>query len=328
MKNFYWLKFSERTLYFLFVILLTCSCNGKTKTRQTALPPGEAFLTTDNGKIWYTVTGSGKGIPVVLLHGGPGYASNYLKPFEELGNDRQVIRYDQLGSGKSDRITDTALFTIRHFVDDMELLRQHLGIDKWHLFGHSWGTIMAMEYYKLYPEHVASITFGSAALNLLTWQNHARELLLTLPQDLQDAIKNAEMTGNYGDSLYQVANNLFMGTYMVRNPVMAEMDSMMSTMNNEMYLYMQGPSEFTITGTLKDYDATPYLPHIKVPTLFTVGEFDEAGPEVIKSYADKVHGSQYMVLPGAAHITMWDARDENVRVVREFLNYVDSLNIK
>lgn len=321
MKNGNYQKFSAGTFYFLVAILLICSCNGKMK--QPALPVGESFLTTENGKIWYKITGTGNGLPVVLLHGGPGYASNYLKPFEELGNDRQVIRYDQLGSRKSDRITDTALFKIQQFINDLESLRQHLDIKKWHLLGHSWGTIMAMEYYKLYPEHVASITFGSAALNIHTWQEHARELLLTLPQEFQDAIKNAEMTGNYNDSLYQAANNLFMGTYMVRNPVMAEMDSLYSTMNYEMYLYMQGPSEFTITGTLKDYDATPYLPEIKVPTLFTVGEFDEAGPEIIKSYADKVPGSQYIILSGAAHITMWDATEENVRVVREFLNLVD-----
>jgi len=93
-----------------------------------------------------------------------------------------------------------------------------------------------------------------------------------------------------------------------------------------MYLYMQGPIGFTITDMLKDYDSTPYLSEIKVPALFTTGEFDEEGPEIVKNYSDKVPVSQYVVSPGVAHITMWDAHYENVKTVREFLNSVDSLN--
>jgi proline iminopeptidase len=99
----------------------------------------------------------------------------------------------------------------------------------------------------------------------------------------------------------------------------------MATCNNNIYYYMQGPSEFTIIGTLKDYDATSDLSKIKVPTLFTVGEFDEVGPELVKSFADKVTGSRYKVFPNSAHITMWDAKEENLKIAREFLVSVDSL---
>jgi proline iminopeptidase len=100
------------------------------------------------------------------------------------------------------------------------------------------------------------------------------------------------------------------------------------TMSPEIYGYMQGPSEFTITGTLKKYDATSFLSQIKVPTLFTVGEFDEVGPEIVKDFANKVSGSRYVLFKGSAHMTPWDARDENIKVVREFLNTVDSLAAK
>jgi len=316
----------ERVPFILIAVPLfyACTQNKGTKATLQLAPVGESYLAVPGGNIWYKVTGTGEGVPVVLLHGGPGMSSFYLKPFDELGNDRQVIRYDQLGGGKSDKISDTTMFTIDHFVKELELLRQHLGFEKWHLFGHSWGTILAVEYYKVYPERVASLTLGSAALNLPLWEQHARELLTTLPVYLQEAVKNAEMTGNYSDSLYQEANNQFYGLYVFRNPVMADLDSTFATANEDIYMYMQGPSEFTITGTLKDYDVTSFLPSIKVPTLFTVGEFDEAGPDIIKSYSDKVPGSQYVVLPGAAHITSWDARDENIKVVREFLTSVDS----
>jgi alpha/beta hydrolase fold len=98
------------------------------------ITPGEAMLRVADGRIWYKITGTGRGTPVILLHGGPGYSSFYLKPFEALGDDRPVVRYDQLGGGKSDRITDTALFTIDHFVRELDSLRAHLGCQRVHLF--------------------------------------------------------------------------------------------------------------------------------------------------------------------------------------------------
>src|SRR5262249_8503449 len=90
-------------------------------------------------------------------------------PFEDLGDDRPVVRYDQLGGGKSSKITDTTMFTIPHFVAELDSLRRALGDDKVHLMGHSWGTILAVEYYLAHPEHVASLTLGSAALDIPAW---------------------------------------------------------------------------------------------------------------------------------------------------------------
>jgi len=329
MKNLMKQRLYERVFSILFVMFLLCSCSGNkdSKSKQPILAIGESHLAVPGGNIWYKVTGIGTGTPVVLLHGGPGFSSYYLKPFEDLGNDRQVIRYDQLGGGKSDKITDTTLFTINHFVQELDSLREHLGLAKWHVFGHSWGTILALEYYRAYPDRVASLTFGSAALNMSEWEKHARQLLTTLPESLQQAVKKAESMGDYNDSLYQEAMNQFYGMYVWRNPVQVDLDSMYATFNESIYIYMQGPSEFTITGTLKNYDATSFLQIIKAPTMFTVGEFDEAGPEIIKGYSDKVPNSRYVVFPGAAHVTSWDARDENIKVVREFLNSVDSLQV-
>ena len=104
----------------------------------------------------------------------------------------------------------------------------------------------------------------------------------------------------------------------------ADLDSLMSTVNEGIYNYMQGPSEFTITGTLKRYDGTRLLKDVTVPTLYTVGEFDEADPRTIKRFAQMTPGAQVVVLPGAAHLTPWDARDESIRTVRAFLRAADS----
>lgn len=314
-----------RTLSMILVILefLLSSCVENKGIAPPVLSVGESRLAVTGGDIWYRVTGTPEGIPVVLIHGGPGMSSYYLKPFEDLGSDRQVIRYDQLGGGKSDKITDTSMFNIGHFVRELDSIRSHLGVQQWHVFGHSWGTILALEYYRGHKEHCASIIFGSPVFDLPAYAQHAKALLATLPDSLQRAVTKAEAARTYDDPGYQNALGQFYALYVYRHPVPADMDSTFATMNAGIYMYMQGPSEFTITGTLKDYDATSFLPEISVPTLFTAGEFDEAGPELVRGFAAKVPNARYVQFPGSGHITCWDAREENVRVVRDFLRSVD-----
>lgn len=293
-------------------------------TPATALPAGEAMLPVPDGKIWYKKSGTGTGTPLILVHGGPGFSSYYLKPLEALGNDRPVIRYDQLGGGKSGPMTDTSLFTIAHFVRELDSLRASLGYDKVHILGHSWGTILAYEYYKAHPEHVASIVFGSACLDIPAYEKRAKSLVATLSDSAQKAIKLAESTKKYDAPSYQNAIGEFYGKYLWRHPMEADLDSTMKTANEGIYNYMQGPSEFTITGTLKPYNVTGELHAIKVPTLFTVGEFDEVGPELVKGFANKTPGAKYALIPGSAHLTTWDNTPEMLKVVREFLASVDA----
>jgi proline iminopeptidase len=289
-----------------------------------ALPPGESRLAVDGGRIWYRVVGSGNATPAILLHGGPGYSSFYMRSMEAMSADRPVVRYDQLGGGKSDKITDTAMFNIPHFVRELDSLRSHLGYDKVHIVGHSWGTILGLEYYRAHPEHVASLTLMSPALDIPAWEKNANRLVKTLPDSAQKAIATRSAEKNYAAKDYQAALEDFYSKYVWRHPVKAELDSLMSTINEGIYNYMQGPSEFTITGTLKKYDATPFLKSVKVPVLFTVGEFDEANPATVKHHSEMTPGAKYAVIPGSAHIVQWDNPEETNRVVREFLKAVDA----
>lgn len=291
---------------------------------DSTLPAGEAYLAVPGGRIWYRLTGGGSGTPVILLHGGPGYSSYYLKSLEALGSDRPVVRYDQLGGGKSSPASDTTLFTIAHFVAELDSLRAHLGYARMHLLGHSWGTILAVEYYRAHPEHVASLTLGSAALDIPAWERHARQLVLTLPDSMQRAIREREKEGKFDAPDYQAALGEFYSRYVWRHPVQADLDSIMKTANQQIYNYMQGPSEFTITGTLKRYAVRDFLPRIKVPILYTVGEFDEANPTTIRGFAALTPGARVAILPGAAHLTTWDAPDTMLAAVRGFLRAVDS----
>lgn len=314
--------FSPTLLALLIYAATACAPADKPNPR---LLPGEYTLAVPGGKIWYKVSGSGTGTPVILVHGGPGFSSFYLKSLEALGDDRVVIRYDQLGGGKSDRISDTTMFTFGHFVNELDSLRAYLGLEKFHLLGHSWGTMLGMEYYRAHPEHVASLTFGSPVFDVPAYAARAKELLTTLPDSTQRAIEQAEAAGQFDSPAYQAAMGQFYDLYVWRRPIPADLDSTMATVNQAIYMYMQGPSEFTITGTFKDYSVTSFLPQVTVPTLFTVGEFDEVGPELVKSFADKVPGARYVVIPGSAHITTWDGPDAMNTAVRGFLRSADSV---
>jgi len=314
------------------LVLLLAACSDQPKppaTSQqpvvTTLPAKEGFLDVPDGRVWYRVTGTGSATPVILLHGGPGYSSFYLRLLDSLGFDRPTIRYDQLGGGKSSRISDTLLITIPHFVAELDSVRRALGTTQVYLLGHSWGTILAVEYYRAHADHVAGLILGSPALDIPEWERHAKELVKTLPDSFQQAIRRAEKSRDFAAEDYQAALGEFYNRYVWRHPVQAELDSTLQTVNELIYTYMQGPSEFTIIGTLKHYDAKPFLSQIHVPTLYTVGEFDEANTTTVRRFAELTPGAQVVVISGAAHITTWDNPAEMLNAVRTFLLHADTL---
>ena len=287
------------------------------------LGPGEAMLPVRGGRIWYRLSGTGKGTPMVLLHGGPGAGSFYLKPFEAIGDDRPIIRYDQLGAGKSDRLTDTTLMVIPRFVEELDSLRRTLKIEKWILNGQSWGTVLALEYYKAHPEHVSAIVFGGSVFD---WRAYARETTAwtkQLSDSSQRAIAQWKKDGNADAPGFKAASDEFYAKFVWRRPVKADLDSTDDTFGTPQYVYMQGAYEYVVTGTMKDYDQTAVLPTIKVPVLSVTGEFDEVGPKTVEKHARMIPGAKFILYKDAAHVTSWDAMEANVRDVREFARAVD-----
>lgn len=294
-----------------------------TTLARAPLGPGEGLLPVRGGRIWYRVSGTGNGTPMVLLHGGPGAGSYYLKPFEDIGDDRPVVRYDQLGAGKSDRLTDTTLMNIPRFVEELDSLRRALKIEKWFVNGHSWGTVLALEYYKAHPEHVAGIVFGGSVFD---WRAYARETeawTKHLTDSSQRAITAWKQGGSPDAAGFKAATDEFYAQFVWRRPVKADLDSTMAGFGNEQYTYMQGAYEYVVTGTLKNYDARADLPRIRVPVLSTTGEFDEVGPKTVEAHAKLIPGAKFVLYKDAGHVTSWDARDANVKDVREFLRSVD-----
>ncbi len=130
-----------KSLLFLFPVLSVACSSG------TVSAPQEGRIAVKGGSVWYRMVRKGrKGSPLIVLHGGPGAGHDYLVPLEQLGDERPVILYDQLGSGNSDRPSDERLWNIERFCDEIDDVRKALGLDTVHLLGQSWGTLLAVEY--------------------------------------------------------------------------------------------------------------------------------------------------------------------------------------
>ncbi|HET7039772.1 MAG TPA: proline iminopeptidase-family hydrolase [Gemmatimonadales bacterium] len=309
------------------ILLLLPAGAGVARAQDTATRPIQtegSRLAVRGGEIWYRVVGGGATTPVVLLHGGPGISSVYLRSLEALADERIVVRYDQLGAGKSDRVTDTALFTIPGFVAELETLRRHLALERIHLYGHSWGATLAVEYYRAHPQHVASLTLASEALDAPAFYANMRRLFLMMPDSLSRAVRLKEAGLPHDSAAYQAAMMELYRRYGTRKPVLAEMDTLARSMNQAISDYMTGTSVFAPNGTLRQYDATPFLEQVKVPALFTVGEYDFVGPGNVRRHAGLTPGARLVVIPGAGHLTQWDNPAANLDAVRSFLRTVDA----
>lgn len=286
--------------------------------------PGEGYIDVPGGQVWYRVVGSGQATPLLVLHGGPGVPSYYLKPLAALGDERPVVFYDQLGAGHSVAPADTTLWRIDRFVRELAQVREALGLDEVHILGHSWGSMLAVDYMLTQPTGVRSLVLASPALDVPRWLRDADSLKTTLPDSLQAIIRHYEASGTTDAPEYQGAVMEYYRRFLARKqPWSADIDSTFAQFNTDVYGYMWGPSEFTATGTLRDYDRTDRLSELGLPVLFTAGRYDEATPGSVAFFQSQVPDAELAILESSAHLTMQDEPEEYVRIIREFLRRVE-----
>ena len=166
----------------------------------------EGFCKVPGGKIWYGVCNSSESsqtslskVPLICIHGGPGYTHNSFTPLAKL--ERIVVFYDQLGCGKSDRPNDLSLYTIERHVEELECLIKHLGFKQVYLLGHSWGTIVALEYAVKYPSKLEAVVFASSCISVPKWIEDSKRLIKDLTKEEQRAIKLGNQLGEYHSCL-------------------------------------------------------------------------------------------------------------------------------
>ena len=308
--------------HFVAILLIVASC-----TKPEKLQPHKGYVPVKGGKIWYSVTGTGKGTPVILLHGGPGYPSYYLKPLLALGKDRPVIRFDQLGCGRSGTVSDTTLMTVDAHIDQVRTLLDSLGIREFYLYGHSWGTMLATSYYFKYPEGIKGIILASPCLDAKRWVADADTLIDSLPDSTAIVLKNLKKDINQDSAkIYSAVDIYFANFYNRRLPVSADVDSSGKYLGTEVYEYMWGPSEFHATGTLKTFDVTDQLKTIDIPVLFTTGQYDAARPETVQYYQHLTPESKLVIISNAGHATMQDNPAEDLQAITTFLNDIEKRN--
>jgi proline iminopeptidase len=303
--------------FFSFVMGSCSSSSGETE---------EGYISVTGGRVWYQAVGNGKeGVPLLVVHGGPGVPHDYLEPLAELADERPVVFYDQLGCGNSDKPEDTALWTIERFVDELHRVRTELGLEKVHILGQSWGTALAVDYLlEKHPEGVVSLVLSGPLLSTSRWIQDQNDYIAELPPETRDIILECESSGDFNSSRYQEAMMTYYGKHVCRiDPWPECLNRSFEKLNFSIYEYMWGPSEFTVTGVLKNYERVHRLNDIAVPVLFTCGRYDEATPETTQVYRDNLPGSEIFIFENASHEHHLEQPQKYLQVVRNFLNRVE-----
>src|SRR3954466_5581636 len=221
---------------------------------------------------WYRIVGDrdapGK-YPLVCLHGGPGAAHDYLESLQAMAETgRRVIFYDQLGCGRSSiPESKPEMWTIQLYVDELNALREALGLDRIHLLGQSWGGMLGMEYALTHPDGLESLVVADSPASIPQWVSEANRLRAELPAEVQETLLRHEEAGTTDDPEYEEACRAFYDRHVCRVPWTDAVSRSFAQMPNEVYLTMNGPSEFHCIGTLKTWDIVGRLGEITIPTL-------------------------------------------------------------
>ena len=275
----------------------------------------KGFIDVDGGQVDYYVYGKDKpGTAVIVLHGGPGSISSDLWKQFAIGENRPVVFFDQLGTEGTlvnEDIKDFDDFkkycTIESFVEQVDAVVGYFDFDDFVLLGHSWGTMLAVEYTAAkQPDNLKGLILAGPFLRVDTWVADAERLIKTLPDGdkMWAKIQECESTGEY-DKEYDKINEIYSENFYSRTPGAFDgtpgwaETSVIS--GEDVYYYMWGPTEFSCTGTLKGHDSTPLLKDIDIPVLYLCGEYDSGTPEAAKEYEALTPNGEVCVLPGCGH---------------------------
>ncbi len=272
-------------------------------------------------------TGVGR-FPVLVLHGGPGAAHDYLEPIGALAaTGRQVIFYDQLGCGLSDHPHDPALWDVPLFVEEVGAVRDALGLENLHILGQSWGGMLGMQYALTKPGGLKSLVVANSPASMTQWVSEANRLREELPADVQVALTRHEAAGTTDLAEYADAVNVFYSRHVCRIdplPEYVKRSFDQIDADPEVYHTMNGPSEFFVVGKLKSWDITPRLGEISVPALVLSGRHDEATPLIAETVQRGIPGAEWVLFEESSHMPHAEETERYLEVVDEFLARVEA----
>lgn len=288
----------------------------------------EGFCDVTGGRVWYNILApeeENDSTPLIFIHGGPGYTHNSFRALSDLSVTRKIIFYDQLGCGKSDRPNDISLWTINRHVEELNQLVSHLELREFYLLGHSWGSIIALEYANTHHDLVKGIIFASACISVPKWIEDSKRLRRQLPTEVERSLKIGQQIGEYHSPEYLEAANEYAKRFICRlDPkpqVLLDSDAQAGA---QTYLTMWGPNEFTLLGTLANYDGSEKLALLDLPVIITCGRFDEGTPEASEHYLSSLHQeTSLVVFEESAHFPHVEERDKYLDFLTSFLQEMD-----
>jgi proline iminopeptidase len=285
-------------------------------------------------KVWTKKFGNNPRVKVLLLHGGPATTHEIFECFESFlpKEGFEMYEYDQLGSYYSDQPKDSSLWTTERFVEEVEQVRKALGMNKnnFYLYGNSWGGLLATEYALKYQDNLKGLIISNMMASIPDYEKYNGVLRAQMRKSLIDTLEMYEKKGDFGNPVYQEL--VFKEYYMQHLCRLPEWpDPLMRAfkhLNQEIYVLMQGPSEFKTGGRLITWDRKADLPNIKVPTLVVGAKYDTMDPEHMKWISEQVQQGRYLYCPEGSHCSYWDDQKHFFPGLIKFLKDVDNGTFK
>lgn len=295
-------------------------------------PDRETMVGVDGGRIYVRINGDLRGPrpPLLMVHGGPGGSHAGFLNALPLADERAVILYDQLDSGRSDAPNDPANWRVERFVGEVDSIRRALGLERLHILGASWGGTIALEYGARRPPGLASTILQSPLVSTRSWLADANLLVGQLPPDVQTTIAACERPESPPPrAACDGATDAFYARFLRRLPARsanrAYSEALPVPFNTRIYEAMWGRTEFVSTGSLRTYDGEPLLARLDGPrTLFVVGQHDEARPATVHDFAVRTPGSAFAVIEDSAHAIFNDNPDALLATLRRWLGKHDA----
>ena len=265
-------------------------------------------------------------VPLLLLHGGPGSTHNYFEVLDCIADTgRQVISYDQIGCGNSYLDGHPELWTQKTWIDELIAIREHLHLDRVHILGQSWGAMQAIAYaIDDKPAGIKSLILSSGHASSSLWASEQHRLIKQLSEEDQEAIRQAEATGQWDSPAYLRANDHYFEQFVIsvdeQSPECLRRPKRAGT---EAYLYGWGPNEYQPLGSLKDFEYTDRLHLITQPTLICSGTRDICTPVVAASLYEHIPVSRWHLFRKARHTCFVDAHEEYCKVLIDWLKEND-----
>jgi proline-specific peptidase len=285
-----------------------------------AMRAREGYVDFRGYRTWYRFVGNLNlpVTPLLALHGGPGSTHNYFGPLEALSSERPVVLYDQIGCGKSERPDDIE-WSVETFCDEVDTVRDELGLDRIHLLGTSWGGMLAQEHVLSGAEGIVSLILSSTLANLALWNEEQLKLRAALPADVIEVLDRHEQAGTYDDPEYEEAMGVYFDRHFYRGPQpRAELEAMAKGRSVDVYRAMQGPNEWTTTGALKGWDTRHRLQEIDVPTLVVRGRYDMCTAPIAAELVNGINGAREIVLERSSHTPVLEESERYLELVRDF----------